>query len=263
MYFNNSHVLNAIGTLGKMDELLSLANYADSLQVPITLPQVRSARAHFFEARGLKNPVLVKDNPHYVGNDVNLNKARLTFLTGPNSGGKTSLAKTILLTQILAQMGSYIPAEQAKIAIADGIFYHSPMVNELQDAEGRFGVEIARTRDIFYGITPKSLVILDELIEATTSEERMQHSRGIMRDFGEIGGNTILITHNHALAALFRDQGKGQFWQVEFGGKRPTYRIVPGISTESHSEVVLERLGFNDEARMAHLKAYGYVKRSN
>lgn len=259
MYFNNPNVVNAIETLGKMDELLSLADYADCLQVPVTLPQVEDAPAHYFEARGLRNPVLAKGKPDYVPNHVDLNGSRLTFLTGPNSGGKTSLSKTILQSQILAQIGSYIPAEQAKIAVADGIYYHSPMVNSLQDEEGRFGVEIARTRDIFLKATPKTIVILDELIEATTYAEKIRHSTDILEGFYAIGGNTVLVTHNHELAAHFRDKNRGQFWQVEFDGPTPTHRVVSGISTESHSDDVLQRLGFTGADIQEHLRISGYI----
>lgn len=259
MYFNNSKIINAIESLGKIDELLSLANYAGHLRVPVTLPKVEDSSNHFFEAKGLRNPVLVGHNPEYVGNKVDLNGSRLTFLTGPNSGGKTSLSKTILQAQVLAQIGSYIPAEQARVAVADGIFYHSPMVNSLQDDEGRFGVEIARTKEIFFKTTPRSLVVLDELIEATTYEEKFKHSRDIMEGFRAIGGNTVLVTHNHELAEDFRRRGIGQFWQIEFDGSTPTHRIIPGISTESHSDDVLERVGFTREDIQRYLQEKGYT----
>lgn len=257
MYFANPRVINAIESIGRLDELLSLADYADCLQVPVVLPEIEDALRHHFEARDLRNPVLTKGNPDYVGNGVNLNGG-LTFLTGPNSGGKTCLSKTILQAQVLTQIGSYIPAQKAKMSVADGIYYHSPMVNSLQDEEGRFGVEIARARDIFFKTTPRSLVVLDELIEATTYEEKIKNSREIMEDFWAIGGNTILVTHNHELVESFRDQGLGQTWQVEFDGDRPTHKIIPGISTDSHADKVMERVGFTRKDRQRYLREKGY-----
>lgn len=257
IYFNNPSVLNALESFGKLDELLSLADYADYLRVPVTLPEVTDSPSHYFEAKDLRNPVLAKKNPDYVGNDVDLNGARVTFLTGPNSGGKTSLSKTILQAQVLAQIGSYIPASEARVAVADGIYYHSPMINSLQDDEGRFGVEIQRTRDIFYKITPRSIVVLDELIEATTYEEKIKHSKVILDGFWELGGNTILVTHNHELAEDFKQRGRGQFWQVEFNRDHPTHRIKPGISTDSHTEEVLKRVGFTREDIKQHLNSLG------
>lgn len=257
IYFSNPKVVNALESLGKIDELLSLADYADCLETPVTLPETTDAPAHLFQARNLKNPILAKKNPAYVGNDVDLSGARVTFITGPNSGGKTSLSKTILQSQVLAQIGSYIPAESAKIAVADGIFYHSPMNNTLQNSEGRFGVEIARTSDIFFRTTPRTLVALDELIEATTYEEKMQNSAEIIEDFSAIGGSTILVTHNHELVEFFRNRCLGQNWQVEFDGDKPTHKIVPGISTDSHADKVMERLSFTRATRRRYIENLG------
>lgn len=259
LYFSDQHVTEAIDSLGLIDELLSLDTYKDTVNVPTTLPDVTDEKTHHFVARGLRNPVLVRQDKPYVPNDVELNGQRLTFLTGPNSGGKTSLCKTIAQAQVLAQIGGYIPAEEAKISVADRIFYHAPMINSLQDAEGRFGVEAARTRDIFYQTTPRSLVILDELIEATTYEERLQHSYNILDRFSHIGGNVVLVTHNHELVEKFSSEGKGQFLRVGFNGKNPTHIIIPGISTESHAEDVLERLGFTTADMDKHLKNSGYI----
>lgn len=260
LYFSDPHVASAIDSFGLIDELLSLDAYVDHVTGPVTLPVVRASDSHYFIAKGLRNPVLVRKEKPYITNDVDLNGQRLTFLTGPNSGGKTSLCKTIAQVQVLAQIGAYIPAEEARIAVADRIFYHAPMVNSLVDDEGRFGVEAARTRDIFFQTTPRSLVILDELIEATTYEERLKHSYDILDGFWYKGGNTILVTHNHQLAEKFQEEERGQFLRVEFNGKLPTHKIIPGISTESHAEDVLDRLGFTRSHIQKHLQETGYIK---
>lgn len=253
LYVSDPHVAEAIDSLGLIDELLSLDAYKNAVNVLTVLPTVTDSKTHHFVAKDLRNPVLIRQEKPYVPNDVELDGQKITILTGPNSGGKTSLCKTIAQTQVLAQIGGYIPAKEASISVADGIFYHSPMVNTLQDQEGRFGVEIARTRDIFYKTTPKSLVILDELIEATTYEERLQHSYNILHGFWQIGGNTILVTHNHQLAEEINKEGKGQFLQIEFNGGKFTHKTIPGISTESHAEEVLERLGFTKNDIQIHL----------
>lgn len=258
LYFSDPHVASAIDSFGLIDELLSLDAYVDHVAGPVTLPVVSASDTHNFIAKGLRNPVLVRKEKPYIPNDVDLNGQRLTLLTGPNSGGKTSLCKTIAQVQVLAQIGAYIPAEEATIAVADRIFYHAPMVNSLEDDEGRFGVEAARTRDIFFQTTPRSLVILDELIEATTYEERLKHSYDILDGFWYKGGNTILVTHNHQLAEKFQEERRGQFLRVEFNGKLPTYKIIPGISTESHAEDVLDRLGFTRSHIQEHLKNWLY-----
>lgn len=261
---SNTAVINAVESLGKLDELLSLVNYADSLKAPITLPEVVDAPKHFFEARGLRNPALVGTNPYYVPNDIDLDGARVTFLTGPNSGGKTALTKTILQAQVLAQIGSYIPAKQARISIADKILYQSRMVNRIQDQEGGFGVEAETTRDIVFGVPPGRFIIgLDDLMGATTYEEGSRHSEDILNALYLLEGNTIFITHNHELAESFEQRRRGQFWQVEFDDKKPTHRIKPGISRKSHSDFVLERIGFTRADIQRHLGNLGINSNSS
>lgn len=257
--FGNQDVMATVDRLGEIDELLSFVKYGERVNGSVVSPDVTDDSPHQFYAQGLRNPTLAVDNSQYVPNDVNLNGARLTFITGPNSGGKTFLCKSIAQAQILAQLGCPIPAETAQIAIADKVFYHAPMINSLQDEEGRFGIEAGRTRDLFFQATPKTLIILDELLEATTFEERLAHSQDILDAFCHIGNNTVLVTHNHQLVQSFREETRGQFWQVEFDGDRPTYRKIEGISTESHAYKVLERLGFTREDMFRHLREHGYI----
>lgn len=87
----------------------------------------------------------------------------------------------------------------------------------------------------------------------------MKHSYDILDGFSHIGGNIILVTHNHQLAQQFSSEGRGQFLQVEFYGKEPTHRVIPGISKESHSGEVLERLGFTKGDIQEHLRNSGYI----
>jgi len=259
IYFGNKNVQTALKSYGKIDELLSFAHYANELKGPITLPEIYENPRHAFTATDLRNPIDATYNPKYVGNDVDLAGPKLTFLTGPNTGGKTSLTKTILQTQLLAQIGSYIPAKQARMSTADYIAYHSQMLDTMRDTEGRFGTEIARTRDIFFKATPKSIIALDELIEATSHDEKLRHATGILEDFYTIGCNTILITHSIDLAKYFQSIKKGQFQQIEFKNGKPTHKLIQGISRDSHSDAVVKRVGFTVEDRQKHLKKMGYI----
>ncbi|MCP4693547.1 MAG: hypothetical protein GY859_36265 [Desulfobacterales bacterium] len=248
----------AVDSVGMMDELLSLHDFAGALPHASVLPEVADEDHHFFEATGLKNPVLAKSKPDFMPNDVHMNGARLTFISGPNSGGKTTICKSIVHNQLLAQMGAYVLAEKAKINIADLISYQAPKFDGLQDNEGRFGTELGRTRDIFYSTSPKSLVILDELAEGSTYEETLHESFEILSDFHTIGNNTILVTHNHSLVDRFVDKQKGQCVMVEFNGSNPTYRIVPGISRVSHAARVAKRINFSKEDRRRYMKEKGW-----
>jgi len=249
----------AVDTVGMIDELLSCHSFADQLPHAATLPTVTDDVRHAFVAAGLKNPILAKEKPECVPNDVQMSGTRLSFISGPNSGGKTTICKSIVQNQLLAQMGSYVLAEKATINIADMIRYQAPKFDGLQDDEGRFGTELGRTRDIFYSTSPRSLVILDELAEGTTYEERLHESFGILSDFHTIGNNTVLVTHNHSLVDRFMAEKKGQCLMAEFNGDDPTYRIVPGISRVSHAGRITRKINFSQEDRHRYMKDKGYL----
>jgi len=169
------------------------------------------------------------------------------LLTGPNSGGKTAFCKTITQIQALAQIGCYVPAKTATMTVADRIFYQVPEISHLDDGEGRFGTELKRTKDIFLASTAKSLVVLDELSEGTTFEEKMEASSNVLNGFYRKGNSTILITHNHQLVDQFAKKATGIPKQVEFAKDAPTYRLIPGISRVSHADRVAKKIGFSKE----------------
>jgi DNA mismatch repair protein MutS len=256
---HNSLFSRVVDTVGMIDELLSFHDFADEFAHAATIPRVTDQDRHFFEATALKSPVLAKNRADCVPNNVSINRIRLTFISGPNSGGKTTLCKGIVHNQLLAQIGSYVLAQKASINIADRISYQAPEFDGLQDAEGRFGTELARTRDIFYSTGPKSLVIFDELAEGTTYEERLKESFEILSDFYTIGNNTVLVTHNHSLADRFMEEKKGQCLMAEFDGENPTYRIIPGISRVSHAGRIAEKINFSKKDRRRYMEEKGYM----
>jgi DNA mismatch repair ATPase MutS len=106
---------------------------------------------------------------------------------------------------------------------------------------------LKRTKDIFLATTPKSLVVLDELSEGTTFEEKMESSSNVLNGFYRKGNSTILITHNHQLVDEFVNQRIGLPRQVEFADNAPTYKLITGISRVSHADRVAKKIGFSKE----------------
>jgi len=247
IFKRSGDVQNTLDSLGKLDELLSFTRFREAFGHPVTLPDVVEAGQHIMVLKGVRNPILGKGNPDYVPNDIALNSARLTFITGPNSGGKTAFCKTVAQTQLLAQIGCYAPAEQAKTTVADRVFYQVPEISHLTDGEGRFGTELKRTKAIFLATTAQSLVIMDELSEGTTHEEKMAISIDILDGFRQKGNSTILITHNHELVEHFQKKEIGLARQAEFKNDNPTYRLVEGISKVSHADRVAKKIGFSKD----------------
>ncbi len=256
---SSAEIYGALEAVGRLDELLAFQSYARSFGTITILPQIRAAERHLFILRAARNPVLAKGNQDYVSNDIVLHEHRITFITGPNSGGKTALCKTIAQIQLLAQIGCYVPAASAEISVADKIYYQAPEAGSLDDAEGRFERELHRTKAIFFAASPNSLVILDELSEGTTHAEKLEISRSILDGFSHIGNSTVLVTHNHELAEQYQKRNIGQYQQMEFNGHRPTFRVVQGISKLSHADRIAKKIGFAREDIERYLKQEGYV----
>ncbi len=254
---SSMQLAQAFECIGQLDELLAFHRYKEHFPHPMVLPTIRDSSQHIMTLRNAKNPMLAKTNPAYVGNDVTLAGHQLTFITGPNSGGKTAFCKTIAQIQLLAQIGCYVPAEAAELSVSDRLFYQVPEISSLVDEEGRFGTELRRTRDIFLATTPKSLVILDELSEGTTHEEKLATATNVLNAFKRLGNNTVLITHNHQLVDAYKKKGIGQYRQVEFNGEEPTHKLIEGISRISHADRIARRVGFSQDDIERYLREKG------
>lgn len=240
-------VIETYEALGRLDELLSFLRFGQSFGPDAVLAEITESNRHTMLVKQVKSPILAQSNRSYVPNSIELTDERLTLITGPNSGGKTAFCKTIAQIQLLTQIGCPVPAESVSTTVADCVFYQIPQYNSLNEDEGRFGTELKRTKEIFLATSPKSLVILDELSEGTTYEEKLETSENILHGFRRKNNTTLLITHNHELVNTFIDKGIGQARQVEFKDHEPTFRLIEGISRVSHADRVAKKIGFSKE----------------
>ncbi|SDY64466.1 DNA mismatch repair protein MutS [Nitrosomonas sp. Nm58] len=254
LFRQSPDLAKALEALGMIDELLSLRRYAQSVREEMALPEIITAGQHTLTVTNAKNPLLAKTQPDYVPNDIRLDAAnRLLIITGPNSGGKTAYCKTVAQIQLLGQAGGYIPASAARLVPAEHIFYQVPEPGRLDEGMGRFAHELKQTREIFFNSTALSLVVLDELAEGTTFEEKMTLSEYVLKGFHKLGATTILVTHNHELCERLQSEGIGSYLQAEFLPEGPTHRLISGISRVSHADRVASAIGFSKEDVEKHL----------
>ena len=137
-----------------------------------------------------------------VRNDVCMDRHhRVTILTGPNQGGKTTYTQMVGLCHILAQAGLWLPAAEAHISPADNIFTHYPVEESQAKATGRFGDEAQRLAQIFKRATRHSLILLNESLSSTSPGESVYLAQDISRILRRMGSRTIFATHLHELAA--------------------------------------------------------------
>ncbi|MEL7011261.1 MAG: DNA mismatch repair protein MutS, partial [Cyanobacteria bacterium J06588_4] len=139
-------------------------------------------------------------NSARMGND---DAPDLIVLTGPNASGKSCYLRQIGLTQLIAQIGSFVPATEARLAICDRIFTRVGAVDDLATGQSTFMVEMNETANILNHATPKSLILLDEIGRGTATFDGLSIAWAVAEYLAtEIQGRTIFATHYHELNEL-------------------------------------------------------------
>ncbi len=168
----------------------------------VCIPEITKDRC--FIARGLYNPcVALKVDDEIVTNDVDftIDDALIYVLTGPNRGGKSVITCALGIAQALLQLGLFVPADSAKVSIADAIYTHFPTGADDTIDKGRLGEECARLGEIFENVTENSLVLLDESLSSTGSFEASYIAAEVLAGFSNVGCRCLFSTHLHELAA--------------------------------------------------------------
>ncbi|HEX2033905.1 MAG TPA: DNA mismatch repair protein MutS [Chloroflexota bacterium] len=164
---------------------------------------------------------------------------QLVVLTGPNLAGKSTWMRQVALICLLAQVGSYVPAREARIGLVDAIYTRIGAVDDLAGGRSTFMVEMLETAAVLNGVTPRSLVLLDELGRGTSTHDGMAIAWAVIEHLatGEIRPRVIVATHYHELAAL-RDVHEQITLLRAVVEERPTgivftHRIEPGAADRS------------------------------
>ena len=149
---------------------------------------------------------LMPAGEEYVPNDVFLDSKsqQIIILTGPNMAGKSALLRQTALIVLLAQTGSFVPAESARIGYFDKIFTRVGATDNISRGESTFMVEMLETSMILHNLSARSLVLLDEIGRGTSTYDGMSIARGIVEYIHEYGkgAKTLFATHYHELNDL-------------------------------------------------------------
>jgi len=151
-----------------------------------------------------RHPVIEALEGSFVPNDVFFNEdQQIILLTGPNMAGKSTYLRQIALLVIMAQMGSFIPAEDAEIGLVDRIFTRIGASDDLSTGQSTFMVECSETAELLLHATERSLIILDELGRGTSTFDGMAIAQAVIEHIhAKIKARTLFSTHFHELTSL-------------------------------------------------------------
>jgi DNA mismatch repair protein MutS len=188
--------------VARLDVLATLAEVAALNRY--VRPEVHSG----FELRlrAGRHPVVETMMPReaFIPNDLFLNEnGRIVILTGPNMAGKSTVLRQIGLIQLLAQIGSYVPADEARLPVADRIFTRVGASDNLARGQSTFMVEMNETAAILHEASERSLVLLDEIGRGTSTYDGVSIAWAVTEHLHErVGAKTIFATHYHELTQL-------------------------------------------------------------
>ncbi len=185
----------------------------------------------------------------FIPNDTTLDneKNQLVLITGPNMAGKSTYIRQVALIVILAQMGSYIPAESAHIGIVDKIFSRIGASDDLARGQSTFMVEMVETANILNNLSEKSLVILDEIGRGTSTYDGIAIAQSTAEFLLQTSAKTLFATHYSELTKLSeKNQGVTNYTvAVHEDNNKITflYKIIKGHADKSYGIHVAELAG--------------------
>ncbi|ADE14986.1 DNA mismatch repair protein MutS [Nitrosococcus halophilus Nc 4] len=231
--------------LGTLDGLASLGEVAASQGW--VKPEV--SEGHHLTITEGRHPVVESLRGEFVPNDLHLGQdPSFLILTGPNAAGKSTYARQAAILVLLAQIGSFVPAETAHIGVVDRIFTRVGAADFLARGLSTFMMEMMETANILRYATSKSLVILDEVGRGTGTSDGQAIAQAVAEMLAqEIKARTLFTTHYHQLAALAdripsmanaRLAVREEQEEVSF-----LYKVVPGAAPKSYGIYVAKLAG--------------------
>ncbi|MEF3306175.1 endonuclease MutS2 [Paenibacillus sp. GYB003] len=231
----------SVEALGELDFVFARAGLARALKATLPIMNDRG----FLKLKKGRHPLL---NPAaVVPLDVELgNQFSTIIVTGPNTGGKTVSLKTIGLLSLMAMSGLFIPAEEgSQMCVFDAIYADIGDEQSIEQNLSTFSSHLTNIISILKGMTPKSLVLLDELGAGTDPSEGSALAIAMLEYIHQIGCRIVATTHYSELKAYAFERKGVINASMEFDVQTlsPTYRLLVGVPGRSNAFAIAERLG--------------------
>lgn len=244
------HLLSTARATAQVDILASFAEIA--VQQKYVRPTLTNQDT--IEIRGGRHPVVEKavGSSNFIANDTLLSNHdnQIIILTGPNMSGKSTYLKQTALIVLMAQIGSFVPAESATIGIVDRIFTRIGAQENLSAGQSTFMVEMVETAHILHNATSRSLIILDEIGRGTSTYDGLSIAWAVIEFIHgspRLGTRTLFATHYHELVEISNTLPRVKNFNVavaEEGGKVVfLHKIIPGGADRSYGIHVAQLAG--------------------
>ena len=265
----------------KSDRIRKVASLLSKVDVYLSLATVASRNKYVCPEVDMGSVITVKEGRHpvveqfvkdtyFVPNDVMLDTDcnRLMLITGPNMAGKSTYMRQVALIVIMAQIGSFVPAEDARIGIADKVFTRVGASDDLASGQSTFMLEMNEVAYILKNATKRSLIIYDEIGRGTSTFDGMSIARAIVEYTAgkKIGAKTLFATHYHELTSLEDELDGVVNYNIAAKKRGDTItflrKIVRGSTDDSYGIEVAKLAGVPNEVIKRAKEILAVVERS-
>ena len=247
-----NRVRTTAAAIARLDTMCSMAQVA--IENNYCRPLVNNDGV--ISIKGGRHPVVEKllKTP-FVSNDTYLDNStdRCAIITGPNMAGKSTYMRQVAIITLMAQMGSFVPAQMAEIGVVDAIFTRVGASDDLASGQSTFMVEMSEMAHILKNATKNSLLIIDEIGRGTSTFDGMSIARAVLEfvaDKKKLGAKSLFATHYHELTEMENelDGIKNYNIAVKKRGDDIIFlrRIVPGGADDSYGIEVAKLGGIPD-----------------
>ncbi len=250
---NRPEILLAASSVAFLDAVSALADAAE--QFNFSRPQVNETSLLRIKngRHAVIEKILAENKTEFVANDAALGgngAPQIALITGPNASGKSTYLRQIALIVLLAQIGSFVPADEAVVGICDRIFTRIGLYDKIGSGESTFMTEMIETAEILHHATANSLILLDELGRGTSTYDGLAVARSVLEflhNHPKLKSRTLFATHYHELAELENVLPKLEnfyFLIKEDGGELTfEYKIARGTALKSYGVYVSKLAG--------------------
>ncbi|SHG67919.1 DNA mismatch repair protein MutS [Halobaculum gomorrense] len=234
--------------VARVDALAALATAA--VERDYVRPEV-GADVDEIRLKRSRHPVVEETAAEFVPNDAALPRGTVALITGPNMSGKSTYMRQVALAVVLAQAGSFVPADAARLPVVDRVFTRVGASDDIAGGESTFMREMRELTDVLHDATADSLVVLDEVGRGTSTTDGRAIARAAVEFLhDETGATTLFATHYHGLTDLADEYDRvvnRHFAAAERDGEVTfLHRVREGAASSSYGVEVAELAGVPD-----------------